>query len=65
MQVKKIAADSGYLTGIVYIDAGYNYSLAIDKFGTVWVWGINDSSYRVLGLGDNAGTPQKYAQPVH
>jgi alpha-tubulin suppressor-like RCC1 family protein len=38
-----------YLTDIVYIDAGYNHSTAVDKYGRFWVWGANGSGQ--LGLG--------------
>jgi hypothetical protein len=41
-----------YLSDIVAIDAGKNYSMAIDRSGVVWVWGNN--SYGQLGLGDSS-----------
>jgi len=47
---------SGPLTDIVYIDAGFEHSLAMDKYGKVWVWGRN--SHYELGLGKH---PTNYA----
>lgn len=41
---------SGPLTGIVYVDAGFEHSLAIDRYGDIWIWGRN--SHYELGLGD-------------
>jgi len=37
-----------YLTDIVYINAGFDYSLAIDVNGDIWVWGRNQTGQ--LGL---------------
>jgi len=51
---------STYLTDIVYIDAGFEHSLAIDKDGNIWVWGRN--SHYELGLGDLL--PCLYATPI-
>jgi alpha-tubulin suppressor-like RCC1 family protein len=51
------------LTNIVYIDAGFEHSLAIDKDGQIWVWGRNEHSE--LGLGGNYyHQNQKYAIQV-
>jgi hypothetical protein len=58
VQVKKDADTP--LTDIVYIDAGYEHSLAIDKYGNIWVWGYNIDGR--LGLGHN-GT-KVYATPM-
>ncbi len=44
-------ADGSPLTEIVYIDAGFEHSLAIDKDGQIWVWGRNEHSE--LGLGED------------
>jgi parallel beta-helix repeat protein len=42
--VKVVGFDGvGYLKDIVYISAGYWSSLAVDKSGTVWMWGKNDA----------------------
>ena len=40
-----------YLKDIIYIAAGNNYSVAINKNGEVWSWGQND--YGQLGDGSN------------
>jgi alpha-tubulin suppressor-like RCC1 family protein len=47
VKVKKVQSTD--LTGIIYIDAGFEHSLAIDKDGQIWVWGCNTSGE--LGLG--------------
>jgi alpha-tubulin suppressor-like RCC1 family protein len=57
--VKK--GETTYLTDIVYIDAGFEHSLAIDKNGNIWVWGRNQ--YGELGQGDT-WTVQSYAIPL-
>lgn len=59
VQVKRIADGYGYLTDIIYIDAGYEHSMAIDIDNNFWVWGDN-GSYR-LGLGPAVGK-QGHAQ---
>ena len=48
VQVKKDANTP--LADIIYIDAGFSHSLAIDIYGDVWVWGENQ--YYQLGLDD-------------
>jgi alpha-tubulin suppressor-like RCC1 family protein len=40
------------LSDIIYIDAGYYFALAVDKYGTVWVWG--DNSDGQLGQGNTS-----------
>jgi len=40
VKVKKDA--SNFLDNIVYIDAGFEHSTAIDKYGNFWVWGSNE-----------------------
>ena len=47
------------LTDIVYIDAGFWHSTAIDEFGQIWVWGRNEKGQ--LGLGYVSFEPQVYA----
>jgi len=37
VKVKKDA--SNFLDNIVYIDAGFYHSMAIDKYGNFWAWG--------------------------
>jgi alpha-tubulin suppressor-like RCC1 family protein len=59
LRVKK--DETTYLTDIVYIDAGFEHSLAIDKDGQIWVWGRNQ--YGELGLGAGEGD-QPYAKPM-
>ena len=51
VQVKSTTG-SGYLTDVVAIAAGYNYSLALKSDGTVWAWGVNN--YGQLGGGTTA-----------
>ena len=41
---------STYLTDIIYIDTGFEHSLAIDSQGNIWVWGRNTQGQ--LGLDD-------------
>lgn len=59
VQVNKIDENT-FLTDIVYIDAGFDHSMAIDKYGQIWVWGNNENGQ--LGLGDAClGYNLKYA----
>lgn len=52
--VQVVGADgTGFLTGVVTVSAGKDYSLAIKDDGTVWTWGKNDRGQ--LG-DDNTGT---------
>jgi alpha-tubulin suppressor-like RCC1 family protein len=49
------------LTDIIYIDAGFEHSMAIDKYGTIWVWGRNQKGQ--LGLGNKGpGTERVHAE---
>ncbi len=48
------------LTDIVYIDAGFEHSTAIDKDGNIWVWGRNQKGQ--LGLGEYSDPIIKYAE---
>ena len=48
----------GYLSDIVAVAAGYQYSLALRSDGTVWAWGNNSNGE----LGDNTST--KRSTPV-
>ena len=43
--------DVGYLTGIIQVEAGANFSLALRNDGTVWAWGEN--YYGQLGINSN------------
>ncbi len=59
VRVKRDA--NSYLTDIASVDAGRLYSLAIDKYGRIWVWG--DNYYGQLGLGyRNKTNPEPYAR---
>jgi alpha-tubulin suppressor-like RCC1 family protein len=58
-KVKK--QDETQLTNIVFIDAGFEHSLAIDEDGNIWVWGRN--THAELGLGD-IYEYQKYAKQM-
>ncbi|HCU70494.1 MAG TPA: hypothetical protein DIC35_01920, partial [Candidatus Moranbacteria bacterium] len=49
VQVKD-AAGTGFLTNVVAISAGEDYSVALRSDGTVWAWGKNDRGQ----LGDNS-----------
>ncbi len=49
------------LTDIVYIDAGFEHSTAIDKDGNIWVWGRNQKGQ--LGLG-HTNSPRNYAEKM-
>jgi alpha-tubulin suppressor-like RCC1 family protein len=59
--VKKDVAGHPSLTNIVYIDAGFEHSMAIDDQGTIWVWGHNTSGE--LGQGVTYFS-QEYAKPM-
>jgi len=51
------------LDNIVYIDAGFEHSTAIDKYGNFWVWGSNE--FGQLGLGEQYyPDDQPYAMKV-
>lgn len=47
---------SGYLTGVVAVAVGSNYSLALKSDGTVWAWGSNISGQ----LGDGTFSSGRY-----
>jgi hypothetical protein len=51
------------LTDIVYIDAGFWHSLAIDKYGVIWVWGMNMNGQLGLGYYSNL-LREYYATPM-
>ena len=54
---------SNFLDNIVYIDAGFEHSTAIDKYGNFWVWGSNE--FGQLGLGEQYyPDDQPYAMKV-
>ena len=57
VQVKGLNG-SGYLTNIIAISAGNNFSLAVKNDGTVWAWGKNDFGQ----LGD--GTIVNHLTPI-
>jgi alpha-tubulin suppressor-like RCC1 family protein len=62
--VQVMRGQSTPLTNIVYIDAGFEHSMAIDKQGNIWVWGRNEHSE--LGLGEYYyHLNQKYARQMH
>ena len=59
-QAVKVKIDENtFLSDIVYIDAGFQYSMAIDRYGNIWVWGRNQ--YGQLGLGDDPDQTEPYA----
>jgi len=62
VRVKKIGPVKGYLTDIVYVDAGFEHSTAIDKNGNFWVWGYNE--YGQLGLGEGDTDDRCYAEQM-
>jgi alpha-tubulin suppressor-like RCC1 family protein len=50
--------DTGDLENIIYIDAGYVHSTAIDADGNFWTWGGNGSGQLGLGHISNKHYPQ-------
>jgi alpha-tubulin suppressor-like RCC1 family protein/uncharacterized protein (DUF2345 family) len=61
VQVIDPANPSGYLTGVVAIAAGTNFSLALKADGTVWAWGNNG----IGQLGNSTvGTASRVPVPV-
>jgi len=63
VQVEKLVdGQPSPLTNIVYIDAGFNHSTAIDEDGNFWVWGENGLGQ--LGLGQGDTTDRYYATPM-
>jgi len=66
--VKVLGRDGvGYLNDIVAISAGAWHSLALDRNGTVWAWGRNNTGVYAtgrLGLGSSS-TITLTPQPVH
>ena len=52
--------NAGYLTGVVNVEAGEDFSLAVRNDGTVWAWGHNDT----YQLGDGTTATRKTPVPV-
>lgn len=50
----------GYLTDVVNVEAGDDFSFAVKSDGTVWAWGHNN----VYQLGDVSGNPTDHKTPV-
>lgn len=50
----------GYLTGVVNVEAGDDFSLAVKSDGTVWAWGHNDT----FQLGEGTTSDRKSPVPV-
>jgi len=50
----------GYLTGVVNVEAGDDFSFAVKSDGTVWAWGHNDS----FQVGDGTTSDRKTPVPV-
>ena len=47
----------GYLTDVIQVAAGVNYSLALKSDGTVWTWGYNSSGQLGNGTTTNSLSP--------
>ncbi len=50
---------TGYLTGIVSVDAGWYHSLACDELGRVWAWGTDTNGQLGNGTAGNSVFPQR------
>lgn len=57
VQVKRIADEDVYFTGVVKIVAGYDHSVSLRDDGTVWTWGRNHYGQ----LGDGNGGEEQYS----
>ena len=55
----KAPSNSGYLSDIVAVGAGYNDSMALKSDGSVWAWGYN--YYGQLGIGTSGSSTDKSA----
>jgi alpha-tubulin suppressor-like RCC1 family protein len=55
--------DVGYLTGIVEVDAGQYFSLALREDGTVWAWGQNVTGQLGIHSYDNHTIPYQTHGP--
>lgn len=51
MENRNVPIQTKNLSGIVAISSSYDYSLALDKYGTVWAWGRDDCGQ--LGDGEH------------
>ena len=47
------------ITGVIGVDAGYKYTIALRNDGTVWTWGINNKGQ----LGDGTTTDRSLPVP--
>ncbi|MCM1296834.1 MAG: hypothetical protein NC311_14950, partial [Muribaculaceae bacterium] len=52
----------GYLHDIVYLSAGGDHTLAVDRYGAVWAWGLNDRGQ--LGMGAELVTKNAAGQAL-
>ena len=57
VQVKRIADEDVYFTGVVKIVAGYDHTVSLRDDGTVWTWGRNHYGQ----LGDGNGGEEQYS----
>jgi len=53
----------GFLTNIIAITAGYTYTVALKKDGTVWTWGSNYDGQLGNGTFDSSNTPVQVIGP--
>jgi alpha-tubulin suppressor-like RCC1 family protein len=62
-QMKDPANSSGYMTGVMDIDAGFHFSVMLKSNGTVWVCGNNE--FGKLGIGNvlNQSYPDQVKDP--
>jgi alpha-tubulin suppressor-like RCC1 family protein len=63
VQVKDPSDPTGFLTGVVAVKAGDNYSLALKTNGTVWAWGCNGNGRLGDGTYDNRTQPVQVKDP--
>jgi len=56
VQVKDVGG-VGYISGVVQVVAGYDYTVAVKADGTVWAWGLNNQGQLGNGTTVSTSTP--------